>query len=44
LAFQSLSRVHAVIEVSRDGSVVIYDDHSMNGTYRNNKKLKPGVR
>jgi hypothetical protein len=32
-----------VIEVSRDGTILLYDDHSMNGTLRNGNKLKPGV-
>jgi len=43
IIFQSLSRTHAVIEVSRDGTILLYDDHSMNGTLRNGSKLKPGV-
>ena len=40
---KSLSRVHAVIEVSRDGHVMIYDNNSMNCTYKNGHKLKPEV-
>ncbi len=32
-----------MIEVSRDGTILLYDDHSMNGTLRNGNKLKPGV-
>lgn len=43
--FQSLSRVHAVIEVDKkDGEVNLYDNKSMNHTWKDNKKLKPQVR
>ena len=43
--FQSLSRVHAAIEVDRkDGEVNLYDNKSMNHTWKNDKKLKPQVR
>ena len=43
---QSLSRVHAVLEVDKKDTkeIYIYDNKSMNHTWRNNKKLKPHVR
>ena len=42
---QSLSRVHAILEVDKkDGEVIIYDNKSMNHTWKDNKKLKPQVR
>ena len=40
-----MSRVHAILEVDKkDGEVIIYDNKTMNHTWRNNKKLKPLVR
>ena len=42
--FQCLSRLHAVLEVCRDGAITIHDNNSLNHTWKNGNQLKPQVR
>ncbi len=43
LSLQTLSRVHAILEIDDVSSMFIQDNHSLNKTYRNKMQLKPEV-
>ncbi len=43
LADATVSRHHALLEIGPDGRVRLTDHHSSNGTYVNNRRLRPNV-
>ncbi len=43
ISLQTLSRVHAIIDIDDLSSMTIHDNHSLNKTFRNDLQLKPDV-
>ena len=41
--FQTLSRVHAILDIDDVTSMTIHDNHSLNKTFLNSTQLKPDV-
>lgn len=40
---QTLSRVHAILDIEDHSSMTIHDNHSLNKTFRDRLQLKPDV-